>query len=204
MADKCVWHVLPRVLRMNRLIPNPSPPSKSESGHYWWYMCDAIYTSWFRGECSDKRRARPVFFSRLSWPLQGFVLVWSLKETRYRERVPSHLRSGEAVASAQQRARHTECRSAECSATDQTLFVFILHFLWRRPSKRNWGHLPQWIFDMAGSSTLDVFVGIVLVLHTLGSVFQITRGELTAEGEWVLVDSSIICIDDRSLFWRYG
>jgi len=36
---------------------------------------------------------------------------------------------------------------------------------------------------MAGSSTLDVFVGIALVLHTLGSVFQITRGELTAEGE---------------------
>ncbi|XP_052457410.1 plexin domain-containing protein 2 [Carassius gibelio] len=35
---------------------------------------------------------------------------------------------------------------------------------------------------MAGSSTLDVFVGIVLVLHALGSVFQITRGELTAEG----------------------
>ncbi|XP_042616505.1 plexin domain-containing protein 2-like isoform X1 [Cyprinus carpio] len=35
---------------------------------------------------------------------------------------------------------------------------------------------------MARSSTLDVFVGIVLVLHALGSVFQITRGELTAEG----------------------
>ncbi|XP_056104407.1 plexin domain-containing protein 2 isoform X1 [Rhinichthys klamathensis goyatoka] len=35
---------------------------------------------------------------------------------------------------------------------------------------------------MAGSSTLDVFVGIALVLHTLGSVFQITRGELTSEG----------------------
>ncbi|XP_059369684.1 plexin domain-containing protein 2-like [Carassius carassius] len=35
---------------------------------------------------------------------------------------------------------------------------------------------------MAGSSTLDVFVGIFLVLHALGSVFQITRGELTAEG----------------------
>ncbi|XP_056317931.1 plexin domain-containing protein 2 [Danio aesculapii] len=35
---------------------------------------------------------------------------------------------------------------------------------------------------MAGSSTLDVFVGIVLVLQALGSVFQITRGELTAEG----------------------
>ncbi|XP_052417814.1 plexin domain-containing protein 2 [Carassius gibelio] len=35
---------------------------------------------------------------------------------------------------------------------------------------------------MAGSSTLSVFVGIVLVLHALGSVFQITTGELTAEG----------------------
>lgn len=35
---------------------------------------------------------------------------------------------------------------------------------------------------MAGSSTLNVFVGIVLVLHALGSVFQITTGELTAEG----------------------
>lgn len=155
------------------------PPCKSESGHYWWYMCDAIYTSWFSGECSDKRRARLVFFSTLSWTLQGFVWVWSLKETRYRERVPSHLRICEAVASAA--ARHTH--RAQCSATDQTLFVFISHFLWRRPSKRNWGHLPRWMSDMAGSSTLGAFVGIVLVLHTLGSVFKITRGELTAEGE---------------------
>lgn len=35
---------------------------------------------------------------------------------------------------------------------------------------------------MARSSTIDVFVGFVLVLHALGSVFQITGGEITAEG----------------------
>uniref|UniRef100_A0A4W4DUS1 PSI domain-containing protein n=2 Tax=Electrophorus electricus TaxID=8005 RepID=A0A4W4DUS1_ELEEL len=35
---------------------------------------------------------------------------------------------------------------------------------------------------MAGAKTADLIVGLVLVLHSLGSVFQFTRGELTAQG----------------------
>lgn len=57
---------------------------------------------------------------------------------------------------------------------------------------------------MAGSSTLEVFVGIVLVLHALGSVFQITRGESTAEGEcsWTPVYPLLmtgVCFGDRDV-----
>ncbi|KAK1796941.1 hypothetical protein P4O66_008254 [Electrophorus voltai] len=34
---------------------------------------------------------------------------------------------------------------------------------------------------MAGAKTADLIVGLVLVLHSLGSVFQFTRGELTSQ-----------------------
>ncbi len=53
---------------------------------------------------------------------------------------------------------------------------------------------------MAGPSTLDLFVGIVLVLHALGSVFQITRGELTAEGECKYAALMTgVCFGDRDV-----
>ncbi|MCI4377630.1 hypothetical protein PGIGA_G00205610 [Pangasianodon gigas] len=35
---------------------------------------------------------------------------------------------------------------------------------------------------MAGAKALDLMLGVVLLLHALGSLFQITRGELTTEG----------------------
>ncbi|KAF4089713.1 hypothetical protein AMELA_G00069810 [Ameiurus melas] len=35
---------------------------------------------------------------------------------------------------------------------------------------------------MAGAKALDLLLGVVLLLHALGSLFQITRGELTTEG----------------------
>ncbi|XP_053484217.1 plexin domain-containing protein 2 [Ictalurus furcatus] len=35
---------------------------------------------------------------------------------------------------------------------------------------------------MAGAKALDLLLGVVLLLHALGSLFQITRGELTTQG----------------------
>ncbi|KAM9501094.1 plexin domain-containing protein 2 isoform 1-T1 [Clarias gariepinus] len=35
---------------------------------------------------------------------------------------------------------------------------------------------------MAGAKALDLMLGVVLLLHALGSLFQITRGELTTDG----------------------
>lgn len=201
MADKFVWHVLSYVLRMNRLMPNPSPPSKSESGHYWWYMCDAIYTSWFCGECSDKRRARLVFFSRLSWPLLGFVLVWSLKETRYRERVPSHLRSGEAVASAAGATHRVQERGMLSDWPDAVCLYFTFSLATAKQKKlRTSASVDIWY---GGFKHARCVCGNCSSFTHFGKCFPDYQRRING-GRWVLVDSSIICIDERSLFWRYG
>lgn len=39
---------------------------------------------------------------------------------------------------------------------------------------------------MARVKTLDLMHGVVLLLHALGSLFPITRGELTTEGMYTL------------------
>lgn len=173
------------------------PPCESESGHYWWCMCDAIYTSWFCGECMDKRRARLDCF-RLSRTLLGFVWVWTLKGNALSG---ASQERWEAVASAAGATLKSPGRSAECSAADQTLFCLYFTFSLATTEQKK----------LRTSVSVDIWYGELKHARCVcGNCSSFTRfGKCFPDhprringGRWVLVDSSVWYIDDSSLFWR--